>query len=75
MKLSFPVPSTRHPVGGIAISYEFAEALARRGHDVTILHHELFGGDAVHSTDEIGWYDFGPRSPTDSSTGNGPTRP
>lgn len=58
MRLSFPVPSTRHPVGGIAITYEFAEALARRGHEVTILHHELFGGDAVAGLHEIAWYEF-----------------
>lgn len=58
MKLSFPVPSTRHPVGGVAITYEFATALAHRGHDVTLLHHELFGDDAVASLDELPWFTF-----------------
>lgn len=58
MKLSFPVPSTPHPVGGVAITYEFATALAHRGHHVTLLHHELFGGDAVTSLDELAWFAF-----------------
>lgn len=58
MRLTFPVPSSRVPVGGIAIIYEFAEALARRGHEVTLLHHELFGDDAATGLDDIPWFTF-----------------
>ena len=58
MILTFIAPSTRHPVGGNAMIYEFASAMAERGHTVHLYHIELFGGDAVTSLDEIGWYDF-----------------
>lgn len=58
MILTFLAPSTRHPVGGNAMIYEFATAMAERGHTIHFYHHELFGGDAVESLDEIGWYDF-----------------
>jgi glycosyltransferase involved in cell wall biosynthesis len=58
MILNFLAPSTRHPVGGNAVVYEFATAMAQRGHEVHFYHHDLFGGDAVKSLDEIGWYEF-----------------
>ncbi|MFT5201540.1 MAG: glycosyltransferase involved in cell wall biosynthesis [Candidatus Aldehydirespiratoraceae bacterium] len=58
MILNFLAPSTRHPVGGNAVVYEFATEMARRGHTVHFFHHELFGGDAVASLNEIGWYTF-----------------
>ncbi|MEZ5246737.1 MAG: glycosyltransferase family 4 protein [Acidimicrobiales bacterium] len=58
MILTFLAPSTRHPVGGNTLIYEFATAMAERGHDVHLYHHEIFGGDAITSVDEIGWYEF-----------------
>lgn len=58
VKILFPVPSTRHPVGGVAVTYEFAIAMADRGHKVTLCHHELYGGDEISSLDEVGWFDF-----------------
>lgn len=63
MILTFLAPSTRHPVGGNMMVYEFATAMADRGHEVRFYHHELFGGDAVTSLDDISWYTF--RTPFD----------
>lgn len=58
MILSFLAPSTSYPVGGNAMIYEFATAMAERGHDVHMYHHFLWGDDHVESLDEIGWYTF-----------------
>lgn len=58
MILTFLAPSTPHPVGGNALIYELATAMAQRGHVVHLYHHELFGGDAIKSVDDIGWYEF-----------------
>jgi len=58
MRLNFLVPSSRIPVGGIAILYEFGQALAARGHAVRLMHHDLFGSDCVTSEREIDWFDF-----------------
>lgn len=38
--------------------FEFATAMAERGHTVHLFHHDLFGGDAISSIDEVEWYDF-----------------
>jgi glycosyltransferase involved in cell wall biosynthesis len=58
LKLTFLAPSTTHPIGGIAVIYEFASALANAGHEVHLAHHELWGDDALHHIDEIEWFDF-----------------
>jgi L-malate glycosyltransferase len=57
MRLAFVAPSTAHPSGGVAVIYELAAAMARRGHDVDLYHVKLFDG-AVSSVDEIGWFTF-----------------
>jgi len=57
MILSFLAPSIAHPVGGVAVIYEFAQSMAERGHDVHLFHHEMFGR-AFTSLDEIEWYGF-----------------
>ena len=39
MKISFLLPFSGHqPVGGFKVAYEYANGLARRGHEVTVLH-------------------------------------
>lgn len=57
MRLAFIAPSTAFPSGGVAVIYELAAAMARRGHDVDLYHVNLFGG-AISSVDEIDWYTF-----------------
>lgn len=60
MRISLPVPSTRRPVGGVAITYEFAAALAARGHETFLIHHDLFGDDAHTGLHDIDWFTFDP---------------
>lgn len=57
MVLTFVAPSTRHPSGGVAVVYEFACAMARRGHAVHLLHGGFFQGE-VRGLDDIEWFDF-----------------
>lgn len=57
MRLAFVAPSTAHPSGGVAVIYEIAAAMARRGHDVDLYHVNFFEG-AVSTVDEIGWFTF-----------------
>ena len=39
MKISFLLPFSGHkPVGGFKVAYEYANGLARRGHEVTVFH-------------------------------------
>ena len=44
MRLIFVAPSTRHPSGGVAVVYEIAAAMAKRGHDVHLYHVNFFEG-------------------------------
>jgi hypothetical protein len=44
MRLIFVAPSTRHPNGWVAVSYEFATAMAQRGHEVDLYHVNFFDG-------------------------------
>jgi glycosyltransferase involved in cell wall biosynthesis len=57
MRLIFIAPSTRHPVGGIAVIYEFAAAMATRGHDVDLYHVNFFDG-TVATIDDLRWFSF-----------------
>jgi glycosyltransferase involved in cell wall biosynthesis len=57
MRLIFVAPSTRHPSGGVAVIYEMAAAMARRGHDAHLYHVNFFGATAS-TLDEVGWFSF-----------------
>jgi glycosyltransferase involved in cell wall biosynthesis len=57
VRLIFVAPSTQHPSGGVAVIYEVAAAMARRGHDAQLYHVNFFGGTAS-TIDEVGWFDF-----------------
>jgi glycosyltransferase involved in cell wall biosynthesis len=57
MRLIFVAPSTPHPSGGVAVIYEMAAAMARRGHDAHLYHVNFFGATAS-SLDEVGWFSF-----------------
>lgn len=57
--LNFVAPSTRHPSGGVAVVYEFASAMAQRGHTVHLFHAEFFQGN-VRGLDDIAWFEFDP---------------
>ncbi len=59
MIVTFLSPTQPHPVGGVGVIFEFANALAARGHTVQILHHGIFG-KAVDGLDEIDWFTFHP---------------
>ena len=60
LTLNFIAPSTRHPSGGVAVVYEFACAMARRGHEVHLFHGGFFEGN-VHGIEDIDWFEFDPR--------------
>jgi glycosyltransferase involved in cell wall biosynthesis len=55
MILTLPVPSARHPIGGVMAMYEFANGMVRLGHEVHMLHFGL-QGDGVKNLEEIGWF-------------------
>lgn len=57
--VSFVCPSGPTPTGGVTVLYEFANALARRGHQVHLLHGE-FWGRRIRSLDELSWFAFEP---------------
>jgi len=57
MRLIFVAPSTRYPSGGVAVVYEIAAALAKRGHDVQLYHVNFFEG-TVSTIDELDWFRF-----------------
>jgi YD repeat-containing protein len=63
------VPSAHRPIGGSVALYEFANALARRTHAVTVVHIDFVGDhrdpvvvldDAVTSVDDLAWFGFEP---------------
>ncbi len=60
MICNFLVPSTRYPVGGTIAMVEFANGLARRGHEVHISH-VAFVGDRADSLAEMPFCEFDPR--------------
>jgi glycosyltransferase involved in cell wall biosynthesis len=57
MRLIFIAPSSRHPSGGVAVIYEIAAALTKRGHDVHLYHVNFFGATAS-AMEELTWYSF-----------------
>jgi glycosyltransferase involved in cell wall biosynthesis len=58
--ISLLASTSRHPVGGLKVIYELADALSRRGHEVHLVHVNVKERD-VRSVAEITWYDFDPR--------------
>ena len=58
MRLTFPAPSASHPVGGLIAIYQWAGALARRGHEVRIVHHPNWGNSITTIADIP--FDFDP---------------
>ena len=54
MVITFLVPTAPRPQGGIMAIYEFANALARLGHEVNLVHLNSGGGE-MSSPDEITW--------------------
>jgi glycosyltransferase involved in cell wall biosynthesis len=60
MRISFVCPSSRTPTGGVTTLYEFANGLARRGHELHIAHGGFWGRDGLRSIDELDWFTFEP---------------
>jgi glycosyltransferase involved in cell wall biosynthesis len=46
-------------MGGVTVLYEFANALARRGHEVHLLHGRYWGR-SIDSLDDVAWFTFEP---------------
>ncbi len=67
MKVSFLAPNATQLTGGLKAVYEFASALARRDHEVHLLHVTLVGEDGapvgrqISSPSDIGWCTIDPR--------------
>lgn len=59
MIVTIPCPSQPVPMGGVTVLYEFANALARRGHEVHLLH-VRFWGRHIESLDDLSWFTFDP---------------
>lgn len=59
MIVTIPCPSVPTPVGGVTVMYELANALARRGHEIHLVHSRFFGA-GIESLDDIAWFDFEP---------------
>jgi glycosyltransferase involved in cell wall biosynthesis len=57
MRVNFVAPSTPYPSGGVAVIYEIAAVLAKRGHDVHLFHVNFFEG-TVAAIEDIGWFRF-----------------
>ena len=57
MILTFIAPSAPHPIGGVVMLYEFAAAMAARGHEVHLFH-VPFWKTAVEGPDDLGWFPF-----------------
>jgi L-malate glycosyltransferase len=47
----------RTPAGGVMAIWEFADGLARRGHEVHVIHTGLLGSQ-IRALDEVDWYEF-----------------
>ncbi len=59
MIITFVCPSAPHPVGGVTALYEFAGGLARRGHEVHLVHAPFFR-NRIDSLDDLAWFPFEP---------------
>lgn len=60
MIVTFVCPSAPHPVGGVIAFYEFGNALARRGHEVHLVHAPFFR-NRIESLEDLAWFSFDPR--------------
>lgn len=56
-EFGFVWPSTSRPIGGVGVLYEYANALARRGHRVNFVHGPAWPG-RIGSVEEIEWFTF-----------------
>jgi glycosyltransferase involved in cell wall biosynthesis len=68
--VTIPCPSQPIPMGGVTVLYEFANALARRGHEVHLLH-ARFWGRHINSLDDLSWFTFDPGIHHQVDTGDG----
>ncbi len=59
MRLTFVTPSGPAPIGGVSALYEFANGLARRGHEIRLLHLAMWGRE-VGSLDDLDRFRFEP---------------
>lgn len=57
MIITFVCPSAPHPIGGVTAIYEFANGLARRGHNVHLFHAPMWG-TRIESLDDLNWFRF-----------------
>jgi glycosyltransferase involved in cell wall biosynthesis len=57
VRLNFTWPSTAQYSGGVAMLYEFANALSGRGHEVHFIHGPAWP-DRITHPDQITWFDF-----------------
>lgn len=60
MILTFIAPGAPHPIGGVTMIYEYASAMARRGHEVHLFHYPVLA-HPVSSLEEVSWFDFDDR--------------
>jgi glycosyltransferase involved in cell wall biosynthesis len=60
MIVSFTWPSSYHRTGGVVVLYQFANGLARRGHEVHFIHGPAWP-DRIESVAELGWFEFDDR--------------
>jgi L-malate glycosyltransferase len=59
VKITFLVPSAKRPIGGVIASYQFANGLSRRGHEVHLIHLAVLEGHIAHLGD-LAWFRFEP---------------
>jgi L-malate glycosyltransferase len=59
MVLTFTWPSTVERAGGVTALYEFANGMARRGHEVHFVHGPAWPG-LITSIDQLAWFRFEP---------------
>lgn len=59
LRITFVCPSAREPIGGVTALYEFANGLARRGHDIHMIHLEMWGR-SVEAMADLDRYRFEP---------------
>lgn len=59
MRISFTWPTSRRFGGGVAALFSYADGLARRGHEVHIVHGPRTP-DRIDRVEEIDWFDFDP---------------
>ena len=57
MRITVVCPSGNHPIGGVTALYEFANGLARRGHEIHLVHLPMWGR-RVNDMDDLRRYHF-----------------